>query len=83
MIYGYFRTSRTAAGQAGMQAETQYQAMADAGVEPGNIFQGVGISGSVLVSDAAGRSVNSEFPQPLTAIWIGPTYSGYAAWHGG
>ena len=51
MIYGYLRTSRAAVdGLAGMHPETQLQALADAGVELANIFQDLGISGSVLVS---------------------------------
>ena len=51
MIYGYLRTSRAAVdGLAGMHPETQLQALADAGVELADIFQDVGISGSVLVS---------------------------------
>ena len=51
MIYGYLRTSRAAVdGLAGMHPETQLQALADAEVELANIFQDVGISGSVLVS---------------------------------
>ena len=55
MIYGYLRTSRAAVdGLAGMHPETQLQALADAGVELANIFQDVGISGSVLVSDRPG-----------------------------
>ena len=55
MIYGYLRTSRAAvAGLAGMHPETQLQALADAEVELANIFQDVGISGSVLVSDRPG-----------------------------
>ena len=55
MIYGYLRTSRTAVdGLAGMHPETQLQALADAGVEGTSIFQDVGISGSVLVSDRPG-----------------------------
>ena len=55
MIYGYLRTSRTAVdGLAGIHPETQLQALADAGVEPANIFQDVGISGSVLVGDRPG-----------------------------
>ena len=57
MIYGYLRTSRTAVdGLAGMHPETQLQALADVGVEPANIFQDVGSSGSVPVSDCAGRT---------------------------
>ncbi len=57
MIYGYLRTSRTAVdGLAGMRPETQLQALADVGVEPANIFQDVGSSGSVPVSDCAGRT---------------------------
>ncbi len=52
---GYLRTSRAAVdGLAGMHPETQLQALADAGVELANIFQDVGISGSVLVSDRPG-----------------------------
>ena len=48
MIYGYIRTSRAAVyGLAGMHPETQFQALADAGVEPVNIVSDVGISGSV------------------------------------
>ena len=55
MIYGYLRTSRAAvAGLAGMHPETQLQALANAEVEVANIFQDVGISGSVLVSDRPG-----------------------------
>ena len=55
MIYGYLRTSRAAvAGLAGMHPETQLQALANAEVELANIFQDVGISGSVLVSDRPG-----------------------------
>ena len=55
MIYGYLRTSRAAVdGLAGMHPETQLQALADAGVELANIFQDVGISGSVLVSGRPG-----------------------------
>ena len=55
IIYGYLRTSRTAVdGLAGMRPETQLQALADAGVEPANVFKDVGISGSVPVSDRAG-----------------------------
>ena len=55
MIYGYLRTSRAAVdGLAGMHPETQLQALANAGVELANIFQDVGISGSVLVSDRPG-----------------------------
>ena len=55
MIYGYLRTSRAAVdGLAGMHPETQLQALADAEVELANIFQDVGISGSVLVSDRPG-----------------------------
>ena len=55
MIYGYLRTSRAAVdGLAGMHPETQLQALADAGVELANIFQDLGISGSVLVSDRPG-----------------------------
>ena len=55
MIYGYLRTSRTAVdGLAGMHPETQLQALADAGVEGTSIFQDVGISGTVLVSDRPG-----------------------------
>ena len=55
MIYGYLRTSRTAVdGLAGMHPETQLQALADAGVEPVSIFQDVGSSGSVPVSDRPG-----------------------------
>ena len=55
MIYGYLRTSRAAVdGLAGMHPETQLQALADAGIEPTNIFQDVGVSGSVLVSDRPG-----------------------------
>ena len=55
MIYGYLRTSRTAVdGLAGMRPETQFQALADAGVQPANIFQDVGSSGSVPVSDRPG-----------------------------
>ena len=55
MIYGYLRTSRAAVdGLAGMHPETQLQALADAGVELAKIFQDVGISGSVLVSDRPG-----------------------------
>ena len=37
-----------------MHPETQHQALADAGVEVANIFQDVGVSGSVLVSDRPG-----------------------------
>ena len=55
MIYGYLRTSRAAVdGLAGMHPETQLQALANAEVELANIFQDVGISGSVLVSDRPG-----------------------------
>ena len=55
MIYGYLCTSRAAVdGLAGMHPETQLQALADAGIEPTNIFQDVGVSGSVLVSDRPG-----------------------------
>ena len=55
MIYGYLRTSRAAVdGLAEMHPETQLQALADAGIEPTNIFQDVGVSGSVLVSDRPG-----------------------------
>ena len=55
MIYGYLRTSRAAVdGLAGMHLETQLQALANAEVELANIFQDVGISGSVLVSDRPG-----------------------------
>ena len=51
MIYGYLRTSRAAVeGLAGMHPETQLQALANAEVELANIFQDLGISGSVLVS---------------------------------
>ena len=55
MINGYLRTYRAAVdGLAGMRSETQFQALADSGVELANIFQEVGISGSVLVSDRPG-----------------------------
>ena len=55
MIYGYLRTSRAAVdGLAGMHPETQLQALVNAEVELTNIFQDVGISGSVLVSDRPG-----------------------------
>ena len=55
MIYGYLRTSRAAVdGLAGMHPETQLQALGNAEVELANIFQDVGISGSVLVSDRPG-----------------------------
>ena len=55
MIYGYLRTSRAAVdGLAGMHPETQLQALANAEVELANIFQDLGISGSVLVSDRPG-----------------------------
>ena len=55
MIYGYIRTSRAAVdGLAGMHPETQLQALATAEVEHDDIFQDVGISGSVLVSDRPG-----------------------------
>ena len=37
-----------------MCPETQFQALADAGVEPANVYQDVGISGSVPVSDRPG-----------------------------
>ena len=51
MIYGYLRTSRAAVdGLSGMHSDTKLQALADAGVKPDNIYQDVGISGSVLVS---------------------------------
>ena len=43
MIYGYLRTSRTAV-----------DGLADAGVEGASIFQDVGSSGSVPVSDRPG-----------------------------
>ena len=55
MIYGYIRTSRAAVdGLAGMHPETQFQALAGAGVEPDNILSDVGISGSVSVADRPG-----------------------------
>ena len=37
-----------------MRPETQLQALADAGVQPANVYQDVGISGSVPVSDRPG-----------------------------
>ena len=55
MFYGYLRTSRAAVdGLAGMRPETQLQALADAGVEPANVYPDVGSSGSVPVSDRPG-----------------------------
>ena len=55
MMYGYLRTSRAAVdGLAGMHPETQLQALVNAEVELANIFQDVGISGSVPVSDRPG-----------------------------
>ena len=54
-IYGYLRTSRASVdGLAGMHPETQLQALADAGVEPVNVYPDVGSSGSVPVSDRPG-----------------------------
>ena len=48
MIYGYIRTSRPAVdGLAGMHPETQLQALADAGLEPGGIVSDVEVSASV------------------------------------
>ena len=53
--HGYLRTSRAAVdGLAGMRPETQLQALADAGVEPANVYPDVGSSGSVPVSDRPG-----------------------------
>ena len=53
--HGYLRASRTAVdGLAGMCPETQLQALADAGVQPANVYQDVGISGSVPVGDRPG-----------------------------
>ena len=71
MIYGYLRTSRAAVdGLAGMHPETQLQALADAGVELANIFQDMGISGSVLVSDRPGWTVLDAKPIPGDTVTV-------------
>ena len=52
MIYGYLRTTlATADGKARIQTETRLLALANVGLEPGNIFQNVAISGCAPVSD--------------------------------
>ena len=69
MIYGYLRTSRAAVdGLAGMHPETQLQALADAGVEPGGIVSDVEVSASVWPRPSGTRPRHCPDGEPFADV---------------